>query len=354
MQNRCVDVVWGGLLIAALSSTPASGEPPRPVESLITATCPAGGGFEGSIHAAAAYTTLFEEPRRKSKLQLQCKSGPAAAFLYDYGDAVTAKPWATYLGARLWGGAEPTALHRDELLMAGGLLVVLSGPGKGELAQALVKQRGFVPYRSPEQAGESPDPSSPPDAVLSGTEDSAALARAFARVLRCGDGDDRLGVWCPVAQIPTAAFIAPKEAQAYPGMSVAIPRGASIRATLLRDIRFSVLVLSPKQAYLQELSPESAEERQELLGGLRAVNTALKLGGKVGPLTLGLTNELQSLRSALPKNGHPLKIDGKRATYAGETPSEIAFIAGKIPAYVVVERAGNGFFISVFPAPAAP
>lgn len=103
---------------------------------------------------------------------------------------------------------------------------------------------------------------------------------------------------------------------------------------------------------MQELSPESPEQRQELIVGLRAVIAALKLGGKVGPLTIGLASEVKSLHSGLAQKGHPLKIESKRATYSRETSSELYFVDSKIRAYVVIERALDGLFISVFPAPA--
>jgi len=344
-------MIWSGLVIAALSSAPASGDPPQTIENLITATCPAGGKYNGSIHAAVAYTTPFEEPKRKSKLQVLCKSGPAVAYVFDYGDATTANPQATFLGFKLWGGPEPTAVHGDELLVAGGTLVVLSGPGHKELLDVLVKQRSFVPYRATERGRQAAEPASTQDAVLTGTEDSAAVARAFATALRCSSGDDPLRVWCPVTELGTAAFTAPKNSQTYPGMSVVVPRGAPIRSTLLKNLRFSVLVLSAKQVFLQELSPESPEERQELLGGLMAVSAALKVGGKVAPLGPGLAGELKNLHAKLAQNGHPFKPEPKRATYIAQTPSELYLVDSKTRAYVVLERATDGLFISLFPAP---
>lgn len=129
MRSRLGPVIGSGLVITVLSGTLASGEPSRAIESVITATCATGGGYEGSIHAAIAYPTLWEESNRKSKLLVQCKSGPAAVYGYDYGDAAKTSPQAAFLGGKLSGGAGPAADHPDELRMAGGLLVALSGPG---------------------------------------------------------------------------------------------------------------------------------------------------------------------------------------------------------------------------------
>lgn len=354
MRSQGLNVIGCGLFIAALRIAPASAGPPATIDGLLTTTCAAGGKYEGSFHAAVAYKTLLEEPKRKTKLQLQCKSGPAAAYVYEYGDATTAGSQAAFLGAKLWGGAGPTAEHSDELLSSGGTLIVLSGPGTKELADVLIKQRSFVPYRGTERAGSSAPSASPQDVVLTGTEDSAALARAFASALNCGSGDDPLRVWCSVAEIGTAAFVAPKDVQALSGMSVVLPRGTSIRAALLKNLRFSVLALSAKQAFLQELRPENAEERQEILGGLMAVTSALKLGGAVAPLSAGLAGEVKNLRAGLAQKGHPLKDEGKRATYTAQTPSEVYFVDSKRRAYVVIERAPDGLFVSLFPAANTP
>lgn len=341
------------LAIGSGGMKPASAGPAAPTESLLAATCPPGGSYKGSLHAAVSYETLFEPPKRKSAQTYSCKSGPVAVYIYDYGDAKTAEPQSAFLGAKLWGGPGPTLEHTDELLVSGGTLIVLSGAGQQDLVDVLVKQRGFVPYRG---GGLPLEGSAKADVSLTGVEDAAGLARAFAAVLTCNAGStDLLRAFCPVAQLDQGTFVAPTGVQTYPGMSITVPRGGGLRSSLLTNLSFSVLVLSPERAFLQELASESPEERKELLSGLTAVSAALKSGGAVGTLSQGISEELKTLRAKLSQQGNLLKRDGKRVLYSGKGPASELYLVntGGIRAYVVLERVSDGLFFSIFPAPAA-
>lgn len=343
-----------GSLVAALSTVRAGEEKAQTTEGLLAATCPAADRYDGSFSAAVSFNTLLEEPKRKVKRAYQCKSGPVAAYLYEYGDAAMARTQAAFLGAKLWGGPGPSSMHRDELLFAGGTLVILSGPGQQELVDALVKKRSFAPYREPGASGRGDglQPAHSGEGTLTGAEDAAGVARAFAAAVQCNGNDDPLRDWCAVTKIAAGTFSAPKDAQAYPGMSIALTRGASIREALGKRLAFSVLVLSAQQAFLQELTPENDEERREIISGLKAVVTAFRKSGPVGPLGAGLTSEIATLRSKLALRGHPIKDEGKRATYMAQAASELYLVDSPTRAYVVLERVPSGLFISVFPAPA--
>ncbi len=187
-----------------------------------------------------------------------------------------------------------------------------------------------------------------PLAVL-GAEAPSQLSARFSQELHCEVGKrDVNRHWCAVTRIGKDEFAAPKQTTTYLGVTVPLKADDAIRRTVLDRTAVAALHLGPAGARLTSLKASSPQEEKEMLPVLVAIGLTLK-GEIQGPIPVspGLWGFLRSEQS---QPGYPLKTSKTSAEYVGKLPASIYRVntaAGA--AYVVVEAASDGQFVSVFP-----
>ena len=173
----------------------------------------------------------------------------------------------------------------------------------------------------------------------------AAIAKRFAASIKCGAKDkDPQRAWCAVTKVDKAAFKAPKETSTLLGLSVELPDDADVNTQLLGTTSVSALHLGSATAKLTSLKPSNEQEAKDMVPVLFDIAGALKMDGK----SIGVTKDLNDyLTSERAKPGNPMKAAGKSMEYTAKLPSRLYQVGN---AYVVIESAAKGYFVSVFPA----
>ncbi len=114
--------------------------PLRPISNL----------FEvGSVHAHSLYKfdiPYFQPAGGKIRQNVAVPEGKAVLFLYDFVDPDKARQATGFAAGTLWGGPGPNGDDNDELLMRGGLLLVISGADPDRMA-ARFERLGFTRVR---------------------------------------------------------------------------------------------------------------------------------------------------------------------------------------------------------------
>jgi hypothetical protein len=180
----------------------------------------------------------------------------------------------------------------------------------------------------------------------------ASVARRFAAELKCGPAskDPHRG-WCPVGGLDKAGFSAPAQAQVLLGLTVELADGAKVPASLLEHVRLGVLSVGPSSARITDLRPSNKDEEKELAGVIFELGKALKGQDKAAviPVSKGLAGYLQGEGR---KPGRPLRTGAGGAHFTGQIPARLYRLTGQPygDAYVVVEQAPNGIFVSIYPA----
>lgn len=299
--------------------------------------------YPGSLHAATSYEVPMLTPKSKSHQSIQCGKSAAAIYYYVHDKASIATA-AAGLGARLWGGAGPTAEHSDELLVARDTAIVVSGPARPQVLGRLAK-KGYTPYRA-----------APP-------QSSGEILAELEAVLRCDDPNEVLRAWCPATALPRSTYRGPTQPEAYLGLLVRVRNGQQLtREVLQRDAKNALLVLAPGKISVRFLDPSNDAERGDLL--LVTAATAAALKGSRAPIAVkpDLAAFVRSQQASATK-GHPIADSPSPAVSPAPSMFESQDAAGQpmrgraalvdYPAvgkvYVAVQVARDFTYVSVFP-----
>ena len=172
-----------------------------------------------------------------------------------------------------------------------------------------------------------------------------AISARFATTLTCDPKSKDLDRgWCPVAHLAQAKYLPVKAPNSALGLSMELPDEGELRRLLLDTTSLSALHLARGTARVTSLKPSSEQEKADLLPVLYDVALALKGMGQSVSVTRDLNAFLSTERA---KAGYPLKAAGKSMEYAGKLPARLYQLKN---AFVVIESAPSGYFVSVFPA----
>lgn len=268
-----------------------------------------------------------------------CGKNEAVGLYLEYPAPAQALAMCDFTGPQLWGGTAPTARDPEELLTKGGSLVIVSGKAIEDLAKQL-EADGYVRWRA---SGGN---------VAQGSVSSGSIDKEVAKALDCSPKSaDPLRAWCPVAAFASSGFSPPPAPTTYVGLSVAVKSGTPVKTAMLNRLSLSALILGNGRVDVVNITPDNEDEKKQLLATAGLVSGVLKGEGN-GPIQVGanLAGFLDGLKKKLATEGHPVQASAsKPAAYTAQNPSEIALVRGKVDAYVVVERAGDGIWINVFP-----
>lgn len=311
-------------MILALTLSAVTGVAP-----LVLPSCKPGTQETGSLHANTAFEVQMETPKSKAKQPLVCDGKAVTLYVSEYASAASADSAANLTGPQLWGANAPTAEHDDELMQNGAVLVIVSGPGVKAGAKAL-SAKGFKAWRVP---------------VADGID-------RLATAIDCkATSNDPLRAWCAAASVKGAGFTAPKGKVTYVGLSVPLNAKYEVRDTLLKATNISALAFGDGKVTLSDITPDNEGEKKQLLEV--AMQIAVVLKGKSMDIKLGkdLGGFLNSLSDAAAKSGYALKDDPKGAQVKMKMPSRFWRVkANGVDVIVVAEDAGDGTFVSVYPA----
>lgn len=338
MSNRPLAL---SVLAVALATTTATAHAAPVADALTPAElapdCKLAGNYQGSLHAATAYDVPMVDPKAKTQQSVQC--GVDAAVLYFFvHDEGGIRGAVAGLGGRLWGGPGPTREHSDELLIKKTTAVVVSGPARAKLVEKLVK-KGFV-----RDTGSAAPPAPPR---------SADLLADLASAVQCSGATDPLRSWCPALGARKAGYKAPPAPQVYLGLAVGIGKETSIRSALLGNVNVATLVVAPGRVLVNDVKPDNANEREQLLRVAMQLAAHLK-GQKAAAITVepDFAGYLGSLKARASTGVAVADSPAGPAAYTSAHPSRIAAVddakLGRV--YVVIEEANDGTWLNLFPA----
>jgi len=179
---------------------------------------------------------------------------------------------------------------------------------------------------------------------------ASELAQRFAHALDCGPGKRDLNRhWCPVTRIGKDSFATPAQTTTYLGLSVTLRPNDEVRKAVLEHTEVAALHLGPTGVRLTSLRPSNEQEKQDMLPILLSIGNALKSGSSDSiAMSAGLNG---FLTGESKKPGYPLRVGKDSAEYTGKLPAQIyrVQVQAGLFAYVVVETAPDGRFVSIFP-----
>jgi hypothetical protein len=294
--------------------------------------CTPANGEVGSLHATVGFETPLVKPVSKLKQPLECGGKKVTLFISELDSEKAVGMAASFTGPQLWGEDGPTAEHSDELMTKGPLLVVVSGPGVAVAATALSAQ-GFKVWREKASHG-------------------AALERLRTE-LDCKSGKDPLRGWCPAARVTGAGFTAPKGDAVYLGVSAPLPDDMELRPALLAATRISTLAFSKGHLYVSDIKPDNEDEKRQLAQVAASVGAALKSTDKQRSIAVSkdLLGYLSTLAALAVRKGAVVADDPKQPAAFQLTFPSRAWTIGD--AFVVVEDAPDGQWVSVYPVATA-
>ncbi len=171
------------------------------------------------------------------------------------------------------------------------------------------------------------------------------IAKRFGASIKCDPkSKDLQRAWCPVTRLDSAAFKAPAQTSTLLGLSVELPDGGAVNGQLLETTSVSALHLGAAAVRLTSLKPSNEQEKKDMLPVLFDIAGALKMDGKQIKVPRDLDGFLTSERA---KPGYPMTATGRAMEYTGKLPARLYQVGN---AFVVIESAPKGYYVSVFPA----
>ena len=178
----------------------------------------------------------------------------------------------------------------------------------------------------------------------------SAVAARFASV-DCAVGSTDLDrSWCPVQSAGHGPFVPPEATQIRMGLTLSLRPGEEPKDVILDRTTVSALFIGGGGAKILDVRPSNDQEQQDLVTTVFSIAEILK--GMHGTTQVAVTGDLQSYLQGQGTDLHPLTADEHGASISGApNPTDIERIEGQPwgAAYVVVETAPDGVFVSVFP-----
>ncbi len=189
--------------------------------------------------------------------------------------------------------------------------------------------------------------------LLSGPEESVSegVIKRFAEEIDCSDGStDPYNHWCAVEHIGEFSLVLPEEVQTYLGFSVALSDDESVRDAIDTNTHVAALHIGPDTARLTALIGTTDQDNEQLDSIAAFLTGALQgIGGQ-----LNVPEDLIAyLESEREFPGYTMsKLDDVSAVYNAELPYTVYYITDQFygDAYLVIEDAIGGLYVSVFPA----
>lgn len=187
--------------------------------------------------------------------------------------------------------------------------------------------------------------------VTSSPAPSGPMARMAARFTSfdCSAGTkDPNRVWCPVAAAGHGPFTPPDKTAIRIGLTLALPAGKDPADVVLANTSLAALIIGKDGAKITALTASNDAERKELAMVTASVAAALK--GLGSPVTV--KPDLESYLEQHATSLHPLALDADGGKFQGSALlATIERVEGAPwgAAWVVMEPAGKGTYVSVFP-----
>ena len=212
----------------------------------------------------------------------------------------------------------------------------------------------------------------------------ADVARRFASEIDSKVGPPSLRAWCSLAGLAAASYTPSAGGQSFLGVTVALKKGDKLADNLAgrgsiclgkggtsgnfhKDVmseaagvcaerggvrRLNFLTFGTKGITFRDITPSNADEARQIDAVIEAVLRAA--GGDKEPVRLAedLSGFLRA-QSAEDRSGGHLVTPGKNGgSFTATSPGRILQVKTPGgPAYVVVEQAPDGIWISIFPVP---
>jgi hypothetical protein len=187
---------------------------------------------------------------------------------------------------------------------------------------------------------------------------AAEVARRVAGAIDCRGATDPLRAWCAVASLGTASYAAPAAPVVHLGISLAFRQGNEVRSEVLKTTHVSALVAGPAGVSLVPIRPENAKEKQDLASVAAQLALQLKQGS-FAPVPVLVSSGLRGFLDGLAaRSGRPVRLTPNGGAFTASLPARIYSVtytarslrhAYPVKAYVVLEQATDGIWVSVFP-----
>ncbi len=173
---------------------------------------------------------------------------------------------------------------------------------------------------------------------------SENVKSSFVDALDCGDADIENSAYCAVTHIGDFDLVLPDDVQTYLGFSMALVDGDDVESSIVATSHVAALHLGPETARLTALVATTEEDEIEL-GQISAdIETLLSGVEHSFDISEGLASYLDGERDF---TGYTiLESTVTSATYDSPLPYTIHYTGN---AYVVIEDAIGGVYVSVFP-----
>jgi hypothetical protein len=326
------------------SKDPAKGAKARKARAAPENPCKPGKVDRSSLHASVLFKTGMKQPKSKKKEMFDCAGKAITLYRYVFATPKEAAQEAMVMGARLWGGSGPSMRHRDEVMVHGSEVVVLS-PQPGPLRAYLAKM-DYKPYRgkrsstSPSHGGATmPAPSGlPPELVK------------LHRAARCPSRRAPYRDWCHATlgwtrAKPAAIGPASKKdkTKVYVGFALPVATVKPINFNRLHLVALVVRKDGDKTfGKILIVRPENDKEKQMVAKTVFNISTVFKNRSREAAVPAPLLKFLQGVASkasfALTSSGNTWNLKGKltaRLRKAG-------------PFWIALERAPKGLFVNLF------
>jgi hypothetical protein len=326
--------LFGTAIAIVLSAAPASLSAARLTDAEVATDCKplADADYLGSIHAGSCWSQpLFVTPTAKDRQPFTCGGRRAVVLWMELASEKEVDEFAPAFGARLWGAGQPSEEHADELLRGGRLIAIVSGPGAAPLVARLEK-KGLARYR----ASRTPAP------------EDAPIDKRISAEVDCGfHSTDVLNYLCIATRRGDGPIPMPAAPELYVGATVAIPKGAAVRDSAMKNFGISALSIGGGRAMVRAITPDDEDERRQLMDVAAQALVVLRGKSKSIVVPAGLASFLESMRASLPREGQPVKAGSFTAGRPARIYSVNDPVAGRV--LVVVENAADGTWLNLFP-----
>jgi hypothetical protein len=164
---------------------------------------------------------------------------------------------------------------------------------------------------------------------------------------------DPLRSWCVATLTTGAGFTPPKDGTVLLGLSAPLPASKGVSDALLGGTRVSALAFKGGKVKLTDVTPDSDDEKRQLLDVAMQVAQQLKGSGKPLEVPAGLAAFLPTLAAQAAQAGVSVKESAKGpAQFKLRNPTRAWTVKfGALTVYVVAEDTTDGAWLSVYPQP---
>lgn len=311
-----------------------------PMRNAVSNPCKPSSVDRASLHASVLFKTGVQPPKGKKKELFDCAGRAIALYSYEFESPKKAAEAAMVMGAQLWGGPGPSPRHRDEIMVRGAHVVVLS-PYPGALGSHLAGQGYKIHRGRGVLSGRPQGHGSPAPAGL--VAELASLHRAS----RCPSKTSPWRHWCIVTmgwQQGTPAAIVPKgKVKVFLGFALPIKTGVAVNHNRLKLAAFVARKEGDKHfGSIINIRPDNDKERKMMAQAVFDLALVFKGRSKSARIPAPL---LGFLRGQAAKAPNALTRGAKDWTLAGKLKARIRQVGSY---WVALERDPKGLYVNLF------